>query len=220
MQRARRHQRLLSALAFALLALIAELVGRSLAHRIDVGRHVRSPSYSGADYYPFLLMAVKLGVALLAARLTWRFVRARSAARAGRRLLTAVGKEPGSVPRVRLKLSPRLWLAAFVVTSVFALVHIDVEQAASGRWPLLWPWLHTSALPVFAVLSVVVALAWGAVSCWLNEYERYALDTFARAERLADEPTTFLAQPRARVALPPRKLFGLAFESRPPPVAA
>lgn len=220
MQRARRHQRLLSALAFALLALIAELVGRSLAHRIDVGRHVRSPSYSGADYYPFLLMAVKLGVALLAARLTWRFVRARSAARAGRRLLTAIGKDAGCAPRVRLQLSARLWLAAFVVTSVFALVHIDVEQAASGRWPLLWPWLHTSALPVFAVLSVVVALAWGAVSCWLNEYERYALDTCARAERLAVEPTTFLAQPRARVALPPRKLFGLAFESRPPPVPA
>jgi hypothetical protein len=219
-QRARRHQRLLSALAFALLALIAELVGRSLAHRIDVGRHVRSPSYSGADYYPFLLMAVKLGVALLAARLTWRFVRARSAARAGRRLLTALGKDVGCAPRVRLQLSVRLWLAAFVVTSVFALVHIDVEQAASGRWPLLWPWLHTSALPVFAVLSVVVALAWGAVSCWLNEYERYALDTCARAERLAVEPTTFLAQPRARVALPPRKLFGLAFESRPPPVPA
>jgi hypothetical protein len=219
-QRARRHQRLLSALAFALLALIAELVGRSLAHRIDVGRHVRSPSYSGADYYPFLLMAVKLGVALLAARLTWRFARARSAARAGRRLLTAVGKDPGCAPRVRLQLSPRLWLVAFVVTSVVALVHVDVEQAASGRWPLLWPWLHTSTLPVFAILSVVVALAWGAVSCWLNEYERYALDTYARAERLAVEPTTFLTQPRARLALPPRKLFGLAFESRPPPLRA
>jgi hypothetical protein len=27
-------------------------------------------------------------------------------------------------------------------------------------------------------------------------------------------------QPRAHVSLPPRKLFGLAFESRPPPLAA
>jgi hypothetical protein len=84
MERARRHQRFSSALAFALLALVAELVGRSLAHRLDVGRHVSSPSYSGADYYPFLLGAVKLGVALLLARLTWRFVRARAAARARR----------------------------------------------------------------------------------------------------------------------------------------
>src|SRR3989440_652522 len=94
MQRARRHHRFFSALAFALLALVAELLGRSLAHRLDVGRHVSSPSYSGADYYPLLLAAVKLGVALLLARLAWRFVRARAAARAGRRVLAAVGKEP------------------------------------------------------------------------------------------------------------------------------
>ena len=79
----------------------------------------------------------------------------------------------------------RLWLAAFTVTSVFALVHVDADRAATGRWPLFWLWLHTSALPVFAVLAVIVALAWGAVSRWLNEYERYARDTCARAERLA-----------------------------------
>jgi len=220
MQRARRHQRFFSGLAFALLALVAELVGRSLAHRLDVGRHVSSPSYSGADYYPFLLGAVKLGVALLLARLAWRFVRARAAARAGRRVLAALGKSPSPAPRVRLEVSPRLWLAAFAVTSVFALVHLDVEQAASGRWPLLWPWLHTSALPVFAVLSVLVALAWGAVSRWLNEYERYARDTCARAERLATVVGAPRQPPLDRVSLPPRKLFGLAFESRPPPLTA
>jgi len=50
MQRARRHQRLSAGLAFALLALVAELAGRSLTHRLDFGRHVASPSYSGADY--------------------------------------------------------------------------------------------------------------------------------------------------------------------------
>ena len=220
MQRARRHHRFFSALAFALLALVAELLGRSLAHRLDVGRHVSSPSYSGADYYPFLLGAVKLGVALLLARLAWRFVRARAAARAGRRVLAALGKSPSPAPRVRLEVSPRLWLAAFAVTSVFALVHLDVEQAASGRWPLLWPWLHTSALPVFAVLSVLVALAWGAVSRWLNEYERYARDTCARAERLATVVGAPRQPPLDRVSLPPRKLFGLAFESRPPPLTA
>ena len=217
MQRARRHQRLFSALAFALLALVAELAGRSLAHRIDVGRHVRSPSYSGADYYPFLLGAVKLGLALLAARLVWRFVRARAAARAGRRVLTAFGKSSGPAPRVKLELSPRLWLVAFTVTSIFALVHFETEQAASGRWGLLWPWLHTSALPVFAVLSVFVALAWSAVSRWLNEYERYAEDTCARANKLVTAATAPRLRPGTPVFLSPRKLFGLAFESRPPP---
>ena len=220
MERARRHQRLSSALAFALLALVAELLGRSLAHRIDVGRHVRSPSYSGADYYPFLLVAVKLGVALLLARLTWRFVRAHVAARAGHRVLAALGSRPRPAPRVRIELSPRLWLAAFVVTSVFALVHVDVEQAAAGRWPLLWPWLHTSALPVFAVLAVLVALAWGAVSRWLSEYERYAQETCARADRLAAAAVLPEAPHSSELAFPPRKLFGLAFESRPPPLIA
>jgi hypothetical protein len=220
MERARRHQRFSSALAFALLALVAELLGRSLAHRLDVGRHVRTPSYSGADYYPFLLIAVKLGVALLLARLTWRFVRARAAARAGRRVLAALGSDLRPAPRMRIDLSPRLWLAAFTVTSVVALVHVDVEQAASGRWPLLWPWLHTSTLPVFAVLAVLVALAWGAVSRWLNEYERYAQETCARANRLAAASAPPVALPSSEPAFPPRKLFGLAFESRPPPLPA
>ena len=199
---------------------MAELVGRSLAHRIDLGRHVRTPSYAGADYYPFLLVAVKLGVALLLARLTWRFVRARAAARAGHRVLVALDSRPRPAPRVRIELSPRLWFAAFVVTSVFALVHVDVEQAASGRWPLFWPWLHTSALPVFAVLAVLVALAWGAVSRWLNEYERYAHETCARATRLASASPPPAAPHGSELALPPRKLFGLAFESRPPPLTA
>jgi hypothetical protein len=210
-----------SALAFALLALVAELAGRSLTHRLDVGRHVKTPSYSGADYYPFLLAAVKLGVALLLARLAWRFVRAHVAARAARRVITAVGKSAAPAPRVRLDLRPRLWLAAFLATSILYLAQTDAEQVASGRWPLLAPWLHTSALPVFAVLAVFVALAWSAVASWLKAYERYARDTCARAVRLGRA-----ASPPARVArtetaaAPPRKLFGLAFESRPPPLPA
>jgi hypothetical protein len=220
MQRARRHQRLFAGLAFALLALIAELAGRSLTHRLDVGRHVATPSYAGADYYPFLLAAVKLGVALLFARLAWRFVRAHSAARAGRRVLARVGSRPGPAPRVRLDLSPRLWLTAFLVTSLFYLVQQDAEQAAVGRWPLLSPWLHSSALPVFAVLAVLVALAWSAVASWLSAYERYAKETCARAERIVTASPPPRSQRTETAAAPPRKLFGLAFESRPPPVPA
>jgi hypothetical protein len=221
MDRARRHQRLSSALAFALLALVAELAGRSLTHRLDFGRHVNS-SYSGAEYYPFLLAAVKLGVALLLARLAWRFVRAHTAARAGRSVLAAVGSSVAPAPRVRLDLSPRLWLAAFLSTSTFYLVQTDAEQVASGRWPLLAPWLHTSALPVFAVLALLAALAGSAVASWLREYERYAADTCARAKR-AGHATRSRVTPRrtgAGALAPPRKLFGLAFESRPPPLPA
>ena len=220
MDRARRHQRLLSGLAFGLLALVAELVGRSLTYRLDVGRHVSSPDYAGADYYPFLLAGVKIGIALLLARLAWRFARAHAAACAARRLLAAVGSRPSRAPRVRVVFSPRLWLGSFLATSLFYLVQTDAERLSSGQWLTLSPWLHTSALPVFAVLAVLVALAWGAVSRWLNEYERYAQDTCARANRLAAASAPPRAQPGSAVALPPRKRFGVAFESRPPPLHA
>ena len=87
MERARRHQRLLSALAFGLLALVAELLGRSMTHRLDFGRHVAAPSYAHADYYPILLGVVKGGIALLLVRLLWRVARAHSAERSARRLV-------------------------------------------------------------------------------------------------------------------------------------
>src|SRR5438874_12503332 len=72
MDRARRHQRFLARLALVLLALVAELLGRSLSHRLDVGRHVAAPSYSGADYYPILLAVVKVSVALMLDRKSGR----------------------------------------------------------------------------------------------------------------------------------------------------
>lgn len=208
MDRARRHQRFLARLALVLLALIAELVGRSLSHRLDFGRHVSSP-YAGAEYYPILLAVVKVSVALMLARLAWRFVKAS-------RTLAAHGA--GCRPRVRIELSPRLWLTTFLVTSAIYLVQTDAEGISTGRWPLLAPWLHTSALPVFAVLSVIVAVVYRAVEQWLGEYETYAHETALRAQR----PAGVLPTPRATLAelVTPRSLFGLAFESRPPPFAA
>src|SRR5437667_9979313 len=107
MRKARSHRRLAGIGAFGLLALVAELVGRDLTVRLDLGRHVPTPSYAGADYYPFLLAAVKVGVALMLAALTWRFVKARASARAARRLPAAVGGRPAPAPRVRLTPSPR-----------------------------------------------------------------------------------------------------------------
>src|SRR4051794_19786125 len=212
MEKARRHQRALARLALILLALVAELIGRSLSHRLDVGSRVGAPSYSGADYYPVLLAVVKGGVALMLARLAWRFVKAS-------RLVAAHGSlGTGCRRRVRIELSPKLWLGSFVVTALIYLMQMDAEGISAGRWPLLAPWLHTSALPVFAVLSVVVAVVYRAVEQWFSEYETYALELAARALRSA----VVLPSPRASLAdlIAPRALFGLAFESRPPPLAA
>jgi hypothetical protein len=220
MERARRHQTLLARLALALLLLIAELAGRSLTHRLNIGRHVEAPSYSRAEYYPILLAAVKVGVALLLARLAWRFAKARSVARGARRLLHAHGRSAERVPRVRVALSPRLWLCCFVGTSLIFLLQTDAERVSStGEWPVFAAWVHTSALPVFAVLSVVVAVIYSAVARWFADYERYARVAAARASRLGlDAPPT--KRPKPCVATPPRGRFGVAFEVRPPPVSA
>lgn len=216
MDRARRHQRLLSALSFGLIALVAELAGRSLTHRLDFGRHVAPPSYAGADYYPVLLVVVKVGIALLLARLAWRVVRARLAERAALRLVAGRAARP----RMRFALSARLWLTFFGLTSLIFLVQNDTEGAVNGRWPLLSPWLHSSALPVFAVLAVLCAVVWAAVRGWLADYEQYVCETHALALRLAGRRDLHEARPSLELAVPPRRLFGLVFESRPPPLAA
>jgi len=221
MERARRHQRLLSGLAFVLLALVAELVGRSLTRHLNVGRHVAAPSYAGADYYPVLLAAVKGGIALLLARLAWRCLRAHAAARAGRRVLDAVGAPLHRPrPRLRITLSARLWLASFAVTTLIYLVQMDAEGLSSGQWPVLSPWLHTSALPVFAVISVAVAFLWGVVAGWLSDYERFAEQTIAHARAASAAQPSFAPRLRSDATAAPRRLFGLAFESRPPPAPA
>jgi hypothetical protein len=219
MTRARSHRRLAGIGAFALLALVAEIVGRSLTVRFDLGRHVPTPSYAGADYYPFLLAVVKGGVALMLASLTWRFVRARSAARAARRLLATVGGGDVANPRVRFELSVRNWLLAFALTSGFYLVQTDSERLSLGQWPIFSPWLHTSALSVFAVLSVLVALVYGAVKSWLADYELVAERANAEAAALGLARATLVWQNVTEHATP-RSLFGLSFESRPPPATA
>lgn len=216
MERAHRHRRLLSTLAFGLLALAAELIGRSMTHRLDVGRHVAAPSYAGTGYYPILLGVVKVGIALLLARLLWRVLRARAAERGALRVLGGKARRP----RVRVSLSPRLWLGFFAVTAAIYLVQTDTEGAVAGRWPLLSPWLHSSALPVFAVLAVLCALVWAAIRGWLADYEEYALATVARAKRLAGRAALPVPRPRAETSVAPRRIFGLAFESRPPPLPA
>ena len=77
----------------------------------------------------------------------------------------------------------------------------------------------TAALPVFAVLSVVVALVYRAVENWLSDYESYARDTAAWASRLLSVSLPS-PHPSLAVLVTPRSLFGLAFEVRPPPAPA
>jgi len=193
-------QRWLARVALGLLALVAELLGRSLAHRIDVGRHVGPVSYAREGYYPFLLAGVKVSVALMLARVVWRVAKAR-------RLASMLGR-----PRMRLELSACLWLASFLATSAIYLVQMDAEHAT-----VLAPWLHTSALPVFAVLSVLVAVLYRSVELWLRDYEELAAHAAACIRKLASSRSVPFD---LHLAAAPRQRFGLAFESRPPPVPA
>jgi hypothetical protein len=188
----------LARLALAVLVLAAEVVGRSLTHRLDLGRHVGRVSYDDARYYSFLLAAVKTGVALMLARLVWRFFRARR-----------VASLLGAPPRLRIALSWRLWLLSFLGTAAVYLAQNDPERAA----------LHSSALPVFAVLAVFVAVVYRTAECWFSDYERIAALAVDLLRHVATSRPT-LERIHTADAAPPRRLFGLAFESRPPPAPA
>jgi hypothetical protein len=205
---------------FALLVVVTEVTGRSFTARVDRALHVAPLANSGTSYYPLFLVVIKVVGALAVALLLARATRARAAAEAGSRLLTAFGHGQRRAPRLRTSLSPRIWLASFAATSALYLLQADAEGAAAGRWPLFSPLLHTYSLPVFAALSVVVAFAWS-FARWLHEVEDFAHHTLERVRRIL----TAAAPPRSRYARPgddtaPRRRFGLAFECRPPPLPA
>jgi hypothetical protein len=207
---------------FALLVVVAEVAGRSLTAHVDRVFHVAPLAPTGASYYPFVLVAVKVVTALTCAALLARAARAWAAADASERLIAAVGHNHRRAPRFRPGLSPRIWLAAFAATSLVYLIHADAEEAAAGRWPLFAPWLHTYALPTFAVLAVAVAALWR-VAGWLYEVEDYAVSTIARARRILWAALRAQPLPHPRAGdddAAPRRRFGIAFESRPPPLPA
>ena len=205
---------------FALLVVMAEVAGRSLTSRVDARLHVRPLANSGADYYPFLLVGVKVVGALALAALLARVTRARAAVDAGERLLAAVGHgHERRAPKLRPQLSFNVWLAAFVATAVIYLAQADAETVALG-WPSLDAWLHSYALPVFALLAVGVAFAWRFAS-WLHDVEDYVERTFARVRCILTAATQLVAASHpATDDTAPRRRFGLAFESRPPPLTA
>jgi hypothetical protein len=203
--------------AFALLALLAEMIGRSATLRVDGALSVRPLATPTTAYYPFLLAGVKLAATLAAGALALRIVRAHTTAAGAERLLATIGRRPGLRPRLRVRLSLRLWLAAFATTALWYLLETSADQMIDQRRPLLAAWLHTYALPVFVVLSLLVALAWAVVSDWLSDVEGYTTRTLARAKRVLGRVRS-LPRPRPDDDRAPRHLFGVVFASRPPPL--
>ena len=160
MQRARAHRRLAGFGAFALLALVAEISGRSLTVRLDLGRHVATPSYTRRELLPVPARR-REGRRRADARRARPGASSRRAprpARARRLLARRRRARRAHAARPRSTLSLRSWALAYALTAGIYLVQTDSERFAAGQWPLVSPWLHTSALSVFAVLSVLVAL--------------------------------------------------------------
>lgn len=219
MMRAQR-RRVTAMAAFALLALVAELTGRSITIRLDADFQIAPLTTPSTPYYPFLLAGVKIAAGLAAAALVWRVVRAHLAVTAGNRLLSTIGHRRASyIPRPRLRVSPKLWFASYGATSLWYLLQNDGRRVLTeGRWPALAPWLHTYALMVFAVLAIVLALGWGVVRDWLADVEEYAAATVAFVRRFFRVVMVAPSLHAADDHHSPRRLFGLSFESRPPPL--
>ncbi len=208
------------AACFALLALVTELTGRSLTTRLDRAFHVVPLATPTTPYYPFVLAGVRILAATVLAAVAWRLLRAHVTAAAGELLLRAAGQTHARAPRLRFRLTPRLWLLSFGATALWFLVQNDAERLSQGRWPLLGPWLHTYALPVFAVLAVLPALGWSLIRDWLSDVEHCAVASLARVCHVLREVAAAVPAHRPADDREPRRLFGLAFESRPPPLAA
>lgn len=208
-------RRRLAAGALLVAVLAGEVAGRWLAAHFPLVGHVPQRGHGGLDAWPAVVVAAKVGLALVLARLAWRLVKAHRIAAAGERVVR-ISSVTRRRPVPAIGLSPRVWLISFAAMSLLYLVPANTGEITSGCWPLVAPWLHTQALPVFAVLAVVVAALWRTLSRWLTALERYGerLRRLFRARRVA-LPARRRTDPVSRA---PRVLFGVAFESRPPPV--
>jgi hypothetical protein len=206
--------------SFVVLVAVADAAGHALTRHVDDALHVAPLARESADWYPFALVGLKVVGAVALSALLARFLRARATATAGERLLLAVGHRHQRRVAPRPTPSLRVWAVAFAASSTAYLVQADFEDAPHGVWPLLAPWLHTYALPVFALLAVLVAVAWS-LARWVHAVEEYAERTLARACRMlsAMRPVAPRRRPPAGDRTP-RRRFGLAFESRPPPLPA
>lgn len=215
MRVSRRH---LAAAALLVAVLAGEVAGRWLATHLPLLGDVPQREHRGLDAWPAIVVAAKLGIALLLARLAWRLVRAHKVVTAGERILR-LRRSRGARPAPAVGLSPRAWLASFAAMSLLYVVPTSSGEISGGCcWPLVTPWLHTQALPVFAVLAVVIAVLWRTISRWLAALERYGerLRSLIRAACRA----LGMGRRTSVARLAPRARFGVAFQSRPPPAPA
>ena len=206
-----------AAAGFALLALLAEVTGRELTNRLDGALNVEPFATPTTRYYPFLLAGVRAIAALVVAAAVWRVCRAHASAAAGERLLGNRRPAPASA---RAPLAAPL---ACVLLRDRALV----PRPDRRRPPLPWPLAavcavaaHLRAAGLRRLLDRARARLGRAVRDWLADVEKYAAATFARASRMLRAAAL---PPHARLVgddRAPRRLFGLAFESRPPPLPA
>lgn len=210
----RRSRRWVGAGAFLVLALSGEVSGRwALAHLPLVSR-VPHRSHTGEDAWPFLVISAKIGLAILLALLARRLVKAHRSARAAENVLSAVGCRPHR-PVPILGFSPRVWLLSFLMMTFLDLVPRGIGAMSSGCWGLATPWLHSQALPVFAVIAALVAVLWQTTHAWLRSFDRHVVELrrlirswFGASQR--DWATTY-----SSVAL--CSVTGLVHAARPPP---
>jgi hypothetical protein len=195
--------------------LAGEVAGRWLVAHLSLLDHVPRRAAGGLDAWPAIVVAAKVAIALLLARLAWRAARALRVAAAGERILRL--RRPAVRPMPTIGVSPRAWLASFSAMVALFVFPTSSSELAAGPGALFGPLLHTEALPVFAVLALVVAVLWRTVSRWLAALERYGelLCDVIRSAR-----GSLLVSRRAHCAdRAPRSRFGVAFECRPPPSA-
>lgn len=210
----RRH---LAAGALLAAVLAGEVVGRWLVGNLSLVEAVPRRQPRGLDAWPALVVAAKIGIGLVLARLVWRLARARRLASAGERILVRRGIRAGR-PLLTVGLSPRAWLTSFAAMLILYLAPTSSAELSSGYWRLAASRLHTQSLLVFALLAVVIAVLWRTISRWLAALERYgeSLQALIRAAYRV-RPASRRASAAARA---PRSLFGGSFQSRPPPAPA
>lgn len=209
-----RQKALLTLLA---LAVAGEVAGRWAITQLPLVSRVPARSHDGLDAWPVIVIVAKAGLAIILASVTWRLGRAHRVALAAERLLASTGRTQ-SRPDITIGLSFRVWAAAFLLMAGLYLVPTSTAELGSGCWPILAPWIHTPALPIFAIIAVLIALVWRTLSRWLEALEGYSRGLQALLRRLVRP----LAR-RHRTGAPfasPRSRFGVSFECRPPPLDA
>ena len=211
-------RRLKAGAAFALLALLAELTGRALTARLDGALNVAPLATPTTRYYPFLLAGVRALAALARRR---RRLAARARACRGRRGRAAPRADrPRAAALPACALSPRLWLVSFARD--LALVPAPERRRAAlrraagrcsrpGSTPTR---CRSSPSARSCSRSAGAPCATGSPTS-----SDYAAATLARARRLLRvRRCRRFARRLAGDDRAPRHLFGLAFESRPPPL--